>query len=200
MPSRTAHPFVAAHRRDRGDLRRDAEAGIGRPLSTLAVRRSVESRSPAELARRAGQRDRERRARAVAHAGRSRPERSGEGVASQQTRARRRVGARRQRVVLRGREARLRVGRRRAHPWRRKPHHGAAPGIQAVFPAEIRSARSTARRVLQPGRAAGAPHRGARRRAARWKNRLAFREPAGLRHRACRLVRLRRRRSPCGSF
>ena len=52
------------------------------------------------------------------------------------------MGARRQRLVLRWRQAHLRVGRRRSHSWRRQPHHGAASWIQAVLPAEVRAARS----------------------------------------------------------
>ena len=57
----TADPIVAAHRRDRGDLRGDADAGIRRPVSALAIRRSVEPRGAAKLACGSDRRDRERR-------------------------------------------------------------------------------------------------------------------------------------------
>ena len=144
-----------------------ARAGIGRLLSTVAVRRSVEPRSTAKLSRRAGHRGGERSARAVAHAGRSRPGRSCDGILPNK----REHGEEWEREgsvsVLRERQAHLRIGRRRAYPWRRKPHHGSRGRDSGCI-----SGANTVRAKLPPGvffsprRAACAPDRGARRRAA----------------------------------
>ena len=94
-------------------------------------------------------RSRERIADPVAHARGRRPERSCKGPPSQQARARRRVGTRRQRLVLRRRKADVCVGRRCPHSWWEQPDQGAAPGIPALFPTEIRTARAASRRFVQ---------------------------------------------------
>ena len=73
------------------------------------------------------------------------------------------------------------------------------PGFRLYFRRKYGPREAAARRLLQPGRAARAPHRRARRRAARSERSTGISRTRSPTTSRVRSVRLRRRRSRCGS-